>query len=223
VVVLLRGFSFDTDITHKDGYTSRGFAVKLGQAARSGDALKVPVTVRVQAGPVSDRVQGLDAYGATVTVGYTLVAVDRGHTTRQSLSYRMSYKAGVANPTQPHAGAGKARHLLAGQGGAAAALAGLAGFELRLNKGVTHFPGRYMRAVRLMNEKLSHDAAAGELTLWTDGYFSNSGLVSHALTVDFAADVVLVQLDDPAAKVVHEGYFGTASKTTSTGTQNVSF
>jgi hypothetical protein len=217
VALVLRGFYIDTDVTHTDGYTTRGFTVRLHNTARQGADLVTTLSARVHAGTVLDRIQNLEDYGAIVTVGYTIVAVDRGSIANDSVAYALDLAGGV-NPTHPPADASLATRILTGAADHAGGVVAFTGVELWLNEGATTFPGRYLRAVRVMNEKLSYDPVKGVMSCWTDGYFSNSGLVTHVTKVAFRADLLLLQLDDPAVKIVHDSFSG-ASTTPTTSNQ----
>jgi len=222
VVLVLRGFTIDTDLTHEDGYTNRGFTVRLQNTERQGDQLLTTLLVRVHAGPVVDRDQNLESYGATVTVGYTLIALDSGQVATKTVGYELDLPGGV-EPKQPPADATKALQSFGGLSSISTALVALSGFEIYLNRGDTLFPGRYLRAVRVMNEKLSLDPGKGEASLWTDGYYSNAGLVTNPTKLEFTADLALIGLDDPDARVEDGSATGTAGVGLVTDTTTVTF
>lgn len=220
LVLLLRGFSVDTDLTHKDGYTTRGLTIKLSTPARQGDELVTTLTARVHAGVVSDRVQKLGNYGATVKVHYTLVAVDQGAAASKAVAYQLDLAGGV-NPKHAPADKTKAAVTLAGKPGMDAGLVGLQGFELWINRTKTIFPGRYLRAVRVSNDQQAHSKAAGTLSCQAQGFFSNSGLLTYATTVEYKAQLVLLQLAQGA--VERRKVTGAAKKTSTTDTTVVTF
>jgi hypothetical protein len=220
VVAVIRGFTIDTDLTHEDGYTTRGFTVRLLDPKREADEIVLKLEVRVHAGAVADRIQNLESYGAKVTVSYTLVAL-REPATIAKVGYKLDLAGGV-NPVHDHADLTKAKQVLPLSPAPDAALVAFTGFEILLNPGETWFPGRYVREVRVMNEKLEL-GSGGALEVWTDGYFSNSGLVTHPTKVDFSAELAMIPLADTEAKLYHGEIKGEAGTSLTTDTKTISF
>lgn len=204
--VLLRGFDLDTDVTHEDGYTTRGLSAQVKNVSVSGDALKFTARLRLEAAPVPDRVQKLGSYGSTGRLRYTVVGLTEGDVTHGSRSSTLEYPAGVA-PEQESATASQQSVTLQGGAGHALGFAALTGFDIVLNPDVSLWPGRYLREIRVRLHDFEYDAAAGKMKLKCDGYYSNSGPVTWALVHRFKATFALVQAPS-----------GTVSTSTSTGT-----
>lgn len=190
--VLLRGFDFDTDVTHKDGYTVRGIGVRLHNVVVSEDSISFVAWMRLEAGAVPDRDQDLENYGSSGRVHYAVVGLTEGAVKDQTHGYVLSYPAGIS-PTQTHASASEQTVTIQGQPGYSLGAVGWTGFDFRLNPDADDFPGRYMREIQVRNYGFQYDAGSGQMKFQFDGYFSNSGPISWALVNDVQGYFVLIQ------------------------------
>ncbi|MBI2900494.1 MAG: hypothetical protein HYY17_09930 [Planctomycetes bacterium] len=204
--VVLRGFDLDTDLTHEDGYTTRGIGARVKDASAAEGVLTFTARLRIEAGAVPDRIQDLASYGATGRVRYTVIGLLSGAVTAKSHGYTLSYPAGV-DPSQEHATAGQQTVVIQGTPGLAAGAVGLTGFDFRLNPDTSLYPGRYMREISVRDYDFAYASGTGALTFKCDGYFSNSGPVTWALENEFSASFVLIQV--ASGTVVHQSHEGT--------------
>ncbi len=200
VAVLLRGFELDTSVTHEDGYTTRGFGVRIVDASVSGETLAFSAWMRLEAGAVPDRIQNLASYGSKARVHYAVVGLSAGAVSSKIVEYTLKYPAGVS-PTQPHASESLQSVSIQGAPGYGLGIVGLAGFDFTLNPNVSVWPGRYLREVAVRLHGFEYEVASGEMKLKCDGYFSNSGPVTWELTNQFSADLILIQMPSGSASI----------------------
>jgi len=189
----LTGFHIDTEATHADGYTPRRVSVALGEPVIEGAVARVPVRVEVQAGPVWDRNQHLESYGATVRVELALVAAPGGRAQRLEVQGRadapLSQVLDRAEPLRVPLQAALAPD-------AAAAAAGLSGFEVEL----LHEEGRYLRALSVGLEgrhRPERDSYEGEVFL----RFANSSQLARKVRARMRGSFTVLESPAPAQVV----------------------
>lgn len=193
LAVVLRGFAFDTDVSHTAGYTLRGLGVGLGMPTRDGDRVRFAARARLEAGGVPDRAQGLRRYGAEARIHYTVLGGPEVRLNAGRHTHTVRSGAGI-HPARPRATPTQRRVRVQGTAGLPVGCAAWRGFELRLNPEQRLLAGRYLRRLSLDLSDSRYDAEQGALELSCDGHVSNSGLVSWPLTCAFSADLVLIQL-----------------------------
>ena len=199
-VVLLNGFSLATDVTHPEGFTVGSVGARIRDVAWSVGRVAFTLWMQVGAAPVWDREQHLDRYGFEGDVTYHVLWADGAYPAHGSVAYRVENPAPGIYPRIPHASAAQQRLVLVGRPGLSFAVAGLTGFFLNINAEADLFPGRYLRELSVFTRDIRYDPASGEVALLSDGYFSNSGLVTWPMTADCEAGYAALLWEEPEGR-----------------------
>ena len=207
--VILRGFHIYTHAPEA-GYTIRGLGVEASDIEhdRAAGELRFSVRFRMDAGHVPDRPHQYDPdgdYGYTVRVHYTVIGTKAGAFTEASAEYDLTYSHcpfPAFRPDLPHADEidpALAQVTIHGDGDTRYPTGFVAwqGFSFTLNDPIpdcSPHEGRYMRDLVVRNKELAYDPDSGSATFTTDGYFSNTGMITYSLRNRFSGRYVLVQL-----------------------------
>lgn len=203
-IVLLNGFSIDTGITHPEGYTFKGLAVAIQDAVWEKGRVIFTARMEIDSAPVIDRQQHLELYGFQGDLTYLILWAEQANRASGQIAYRVANPDSVSvYPVIPHSDPEEQLLEIYGDPSVSFGLCGLTGFRFILNKDIQDFPGRYLRELSIATRDISYDPEEGMARLRSDGYFSNSGLITWKMFADFTADYGFFQVEDPMALYGH--------------------
>lgn len=198
----LTRFDVSTLPSHVDGYTLHALGVTLGEPVLSADGtVSLPVTAVVEAAPTPDRTQQLVDYQSTVVVDFVLVVAEQGAATRVAATQEIK-RGNQPLMSSRRGGPTRVPITLALQPGTQAAVAGLTGFHVEVDREGPK-AGRYLRALTVGLHDPRTDRARQVWSASAEVRLSNAGDMPRAMPV--RGEVASTVLELPARPSLDRG------------------
>ena len=233
MIAVLRGYrissdeydtrpAFESDIPYnpRDGYTTQGIGLQLGEPRFEGDEVVVPVSARVSLGP-SDRADmnaAMPQASSWVRVDVLVIGTPRiaSHAARGEAAYTLSTTTYGKDSVHLHADPAVQAATVEGEPALAGGLLGLSGFDFWLNAPnridpacvvvedeinsmgeMVSGPGRYLRELSVRLGGARYDAAQGRADADLDLYMSNSSVFYEEgnMCLGVRGEISLLQFD----------------------------